>query len=134
MSGMTFEQMNEWREETTRVLEHMASFYDCIIKVVNPVDYYNFESKRYQNQKEVMQFDLNHVKSSDIVIVNLDGLNSSIGSAIELYECYKRDVPVIAFGEKELYEGLHPWIKECITRVEDNCEMVATYICEFYMM
>ena len=43
MSGMTFEQMNEWREETTRVLEHMASFYDCIIKVVNPVDYYNFE-------------------------------------------------------------------------------------------
>lgn len=45
-----------------------------------------------------MQFDLMKVKSSDIVIVNLNGLNASIGSCIECYEAWKKDIPVLAFG------------------------------------
>ena len=52
---------------------------------------------------------------------------------MELYECYRSDIPVIAFGTDEEYENTHPWIKECITRHENNMENTATYIKEFYM-
>ena len=52
---------------------------------------------------------------------------------MELYECYRNDIPVIAFGTDEEYENVHPWINECITRHEDTIENAATYIKDFYM-
>ena len=122
-----------WRVEIKNMLTHMASYYDCDVKVVNPVDYYNFNEKRHKSEKEVMQFDLSLVKKSDIVIVNLDGINTSIGTSMELYECYRSNIPVIAFSSDEEYENIHPWIRECITRHESNMEDAATYIKDFYM-
>ena len=129
----SFEEMNTWRVEIKNMLTHMASYYNCDVKVTNPIDYYNFNEKRHKSEKEVMQFDLSLVKKSDIVIVNLDGINTSIGTSMELYECYRSNIPVIAFGSDEEYENAHPWIRECITRHESNMEDAATYIKEFYM-
>ena len=129
----SFEDMNTWRVEIKNMLTHMASYYDCNIRVTNPVEYYNFIEKRHKSEREVMQFDLSLVKKSDVVIVNLDGINTSIGTSMELYECYRSDIPVIAFGTDEEYENTHPWIRECITRHESNMEDAATYIKEFYM-
>ena len=134
MSGKSFEEMNTWRVEIKNMLTHMASYYDCDVKVTNPIDYYNFKEKRHKLEKEVMQFDLSLVKKSDIVIVNLNGINTSIGTSMELYECYRSNIPVIAFGSDEEYENIHPWIKECITRYESNMKNTATYIKEFYMI
>ena len=45
----------------------------------------------------------------------------------------QNNIPIIAFGDKELYDELHPWIKDDITRVEDDMDSVATYISNFYM-
>ena len=50
----SFEDMNTWRVEIKSMLTHMASHYDCDVKVVNPVDYYNFNEKRHKSEKEVM--------------------------------------------------------------------------------
>ena len=133
MSSKSFDEMNTWRVEIKNMLTHMASYYDCDVKVTNPIDYYNFKEKRHKSEKEVMQFDLSLVKKSDIVIVNLNGINTSIGTSMELYECYRSNIPVIAFGSDEEYENAHPWIRECITRHESNMEDTATYIKEFYM-
>ena len=133
MSGKSFEEMNAWRVEIKDILTHMGSYHDCNIRVTNPVEYYNFIEKRHKSEREVMQFDISRVKNSDVVIVNLDGINTSIGTSMELYECYRSDIPVIAFGTDEEYENTHPWIKECIMRHEDTIENAATYIKEFYM-
>lgn len=134
MSGLTYEQMNIWRNKITQHINLMEEIHDCITDVVNPVDYYNFHTPRHQSEREVMKYDLAHVKSSDIIVVNLDGLNNSIGSCIELYEAYKHDIPVVAFGSDEDYKKLHPWIKECITRYEESDKDVSTYIADFYMI
>ena len=134
MANLSFEEMNRWREKLKRLLEHYSTYYSVNLTVINPVDYFNFKDKRYQTEKEVMQYDLNHVKSSDIVIVNLNKLNTSIGSCIELYVAYKRGIPVIALGTKDMYKCLHPWIKEYITRVEETDEQIAEYIRDFYFI
>ena len=134
MNGLSFKEMNDWRDDVFQKLLRQAEMYSAKLDIVNPVLYYNFEEKRHQTEIEVEEFGLAHVISSDIVIVNLDGLSNSIGTIIELHDAhYHHKIPVIAFGDKELYNNLHPWIKNDITRVENNIDNVVAYIRDFYM-
>lgn len=134
MGGLTFNEMNAWRKTASQKLLNASKYSDKALHVVNPVLYYNFEEKRYQTEKEVEEFDLAHVISSNIIIVNLDGLASSIGTIIELHDAhYHHKIPVIAFGSRELYNDLHPWIKNDITRVERDIDGVIDYIRDFYL-
>lgn len=134
MSGLSFDEMNSWRDELKTQLLFAAQISGSKIQVINPVDFYNFEEKKYQSEAEVEDYDLAHVITSDIVVVNLDGLSSSDGTKFELHDGnYHKKIPVIAFGKYELYEKLHPWIKRDITRIEKSIEDVVIYIQEFYM-
>ena len=133
MGGLDFESMNQWRKRIKNILNFIAEYRDYRLNVVNPVDFYNFESVRYQSDREVKEYDLAHVLSSDLVIVNLDGLATSDGTKYELHDARKANIPVIAFGEYKLYEELHSWTKDNITRVEKNMEDVVEYIKDFYM-
>ena len=133
MGGLDFESMNQWRKRIKNNLNFVAEYRDYRLNVVNPVDFYNLESVRYQSDKEVKDYDLAHVLSSDIIIVNLEGLATSDGTKYELHDARKANIPVIAFGEYSLYEELHPWTKDNITRVEKNMEDVVEYIRDFYM-
>lgn len=135
MGGLSLEEMNAWRIDAKHKLNTAAYMSGSCIKIINPVDFYNFEVKRYQTEKEVEDFDLYHVTSSNIIIVNLDGLDGSIGTIIELHDaCYHHKIPVVAFGDKSLYDALHPWIKNDITRVEDSIDTVIDYIKDFYFI
>ena len=135
MSGLSFDEMNNWRQDLKLQLQLAAEISGYQIQVINPVDYFNFEEKRYQSESEVMEYDLSHVITSDVTIVNLNGLSTSDGTKIELHDArYHNKIPVIAFGDRKLYENLHPWIKENITRVEERIEDVVRYIQEFYMI
>ena len=134
MSGLNLHQMNEWRIALKNALDFSAKTTSNVeVNIVNPVDYYNFESPTHQSEFEVMQFDLNKVKKSDIVIANTEGLNTSIGSAIEIYEANKRDIPVIMYDPKHEYWNVHPWLKECTSRVETTIDDLAQYITEYYL-
>lgn len=135
MGGLSYEDMNKWRVELTNKFLFISQDMNYDLWVINPVNFYNFEEQRHQSEKEIKEYDLAHVITSDIVIVNLDGLSSSDGTKIELHDAnYNHKIPVIAFGRRELYDNLHPWIKDNITRVENNMNDVVEYIKEFYMI
>ena len=135
MSGLSFDEMNSWRKELKIQLQFVAEASGYKVQVINPVEFYNFEEKKYQSEEEVEEYDLAHVISSDIIIVNLKGLNSSDGTKIELHDAkYHNRIPVIAFGDKKLYDNLHPWIKRDITRIEESIEDTVKYIQEFYLI
>ena len=135
MSGLTFSQMNDWRVELKDKLMDIAEDVEYKILGVNPVDFYNFEEQSHQSEEEVEDYDLAHVISSNIIVVNLNGLNTSDGSKYELHDGnFHNRIPVIAFGDKKLYENLHPWIKRDITRVEKNIDDVVQYIKDFYLI
>ena len=135
MGGLSLVEMGQWRIEAKRKLRETADYVGTKIRVINPITYYNFEEKRHQNELEVQNFDLNHVITSDVVIVNLEGLSSSVGTIIELHDAfYHHKIPVIAFGDIKLYDKLHPWIQNSITRVEENINDVVTYISDFYLI
>ena len=135
MTGLKFDEMNRWRKLLKEKLYSAAEMLNCKIQVINPVEFYNYEEKRHQSENEIEDYDLAHVISSDIIIVNLEGLNSSDGTKIEIHDAnYHKKIPVIAFGNRKLYENLHPWVKRDITRVEDSIDEVVEYIQEFYMI
>lgn len=135
MSGLTFDGMNHWREKLKLELLRASGISGRQIKIINPVDFYNLEEARHQSELEVEEFNLSHVVSSDIIIVNLEGLNSSDGTKIELHDAnYHKRIPVIAFGDLGLYDKLHPWVKMDITRVERNMEDTIKYIKDFYLV
>lgn len=133
MGNLTLTEMSTWRNLVKTELDKYSDMANYNTKVLSPVDYYNFEEIRHQNEEEVMKFDLALVHSSNIVIVNTNGLNSSIGSAIEIYEAWKSDIPVIAYDENGDYKTVHPWLKCCFTRVESCVMDMCEYIKDFYM-
>ena len=110
---------NEWREKVKDYFEN--SFRNVFI--INPVDFYSYGSNLHKTESEIFRYDLFRLKKAHVVLVNLDCIRKSIGTCIELYEAFKSGIPVIGFIDKELNrEGLikeiHPWIYECITRIE----------------
>lgn len=45
MSGLSFQEMNSWRELLSVKFKSVASDINVKVKVINPVDYFNFEEK-----------------------------------------------------------------------------------------
>mgnify|MGYP000844200546 FL=1 len=133
MAGLSIEEQTTWRKFVAAELDKYSDIANYKTNVISPCDYFNFEEPRHQNEQEVMKFDLNLVRDSDIVIVNTNGLNTSIGSVIEVYEAWKNNIPVIAYDERGDYNLIHPWLKCCFTRVESCVMDMCEYIKDFYM-
>lgn len=141
MGGLTKTEYNTWREVLRKKLEIAAECCNSIIQVINPADYFDFDNMEDHTDKEIMQFDLNMVRQSDIVIANINGINKSIGTAIEVYEANRLNIPVIAYsdvldGKKgDIFDKIHPWIKECLTtNLMFHADDVVQYVKDFYMV
>ena len=134
MSGLSKEEYTKWRNIISDELIGAAHLIGAKIQVINPAEYFDFENMDIHLEKEVMQFDLNMVRQSDIVIVNVGGISESIGTAIELYEANRLDIPVIAYTEGDVNNNIHPWIEYCISTVQMSKDELIDYIRDFYMV
>lgn len=121
MTGLSYNEMNDWREEATKL------FHQFDIKTINPVVYYNFEMDKNFTDKECILFDLTAVRKSDVILVNLN--HDSIGTAIELYEAFKSGIPVIGFNA---HDNIHPWMKECCYKICNDLDDAVNYIASYY--
>lgn len=133
MSGLSKNDYYTWRSELENVLNGRANLIGASIQIINPAKYFDFDDMDRHLEKEVMQFDLNMVRQSDIVIVNVNRVSSSIGTAIELYEANRLNIPVIAYTEGCVVDDIHPWIENCFSTVQMNRDELVDYICDFYM-
>lgn len=128
MSGLTYEQMNSWREKATDILKMKS---DYRIHTENPCHYYNFElDPTTFTDKECKEFDLWLVKNCDIILVNFE-YPDTIGTAIELELASRWHKPVIAFNGNK--ETVHPWMQLCITKWCNTMEEAIEHILDFYV-
>lgn len=126
MSGLTFEQMNGWREEVKKFLGNYEN-----IHIENPCKYYNFEiDPSTFSDIECKKFDLWLVENSDIILVNLE-YPDTIGTAIELELASRWHKPIIAFGGDK--DKVHPWMKLCLTKWCNTMEEALDHIIYFYL-
>lgn len=125
-----FEQGNSWRIYCKDALSNYESTYS--VNIVNPNDYFNFreEPKRYKTQREIMEFDLNKVRHSDLIIINFNDMYS-LGSMAELAIAYEKKIPVIGLDIDR--QNLHPWQIEMCNRIFNNIDEMLDYIKDFYL-
>lgn len=125
-----YAESNNWREYCCRTLNSSECNYEA--DVINPNEYFNFFDKpvRYKNLREVMEFDLNKVRNSDLVIINFND-KYSLGSMAELAIAYDRRIPVL--GLNETLQELHDWQIEMCSRIFNDIDELLDYVEDFYL-
>ena len=66
------------------------------------------------------------VEESDILLINLDHSDLSVGSSMEVEHAYCCNIPIIAFGSKP--KTWYPWIVERATIIFYDLEEALEYI------
>lgn len=129
MSNLLFEEQSKWRQQIMNAIKYN---YECENKPVffNSVQYFNFEEKRYKSEREVMEFDLNALRKSDLVIVNFND-PSSLGTCAELSIAYELKIPILGLNKDK--KELHPWLECFCNRIFDSMRDLVEYTVEFYL-
>ena len=121
-----FDKANVWRTYCKEILEN--SNY---VNVINPNDYFNFiEEPKYKSEREVMEFDLNKVRNSDLIIINFNDMYS-LGSMAELSIAYEKRIPIIGLDIEK--QNLHPWQIEMCNRIFNNIDELLVYVKDYYL-
>lgn len=130
MGGISFDEQSKWRLQVINAIKF--GDYHCEKKPIffNPVDFYNFTEVRYKSEREVMEFDLNALRHSDLVIVNFND-PKSLGTCAELAIAKELKIPVIGINKDKL--ELHPWLVEFTTRMCDDIREAVSHVVEFYL-
>lgn len=129
MSGLSFEEQSKWRQQFKDAITYN---YETEKKVhfFDPTQYYNFEENRHKSEFEIMEFDLNALRKSDLIIVNFNQ-PSSIGTAMELMLAKELNIPIIGLNKDK--KEIHPWLECCCNRMCDDMRELVTHIVEFYL-
>ena len=127
-----FFESDNWRKYCKTTLENYETDR-YKVHIINPNDYFSFadETPRYASQREVMEFDLNKVRRSDLVIINFNDMYS-LGTMAELAIAYERRIPVVGLNEHN--DELHPWQIEFCNRIFDNIDEMLDYVEDFYLV
>lgn len=138
MTGLTLEESLEWRRKFTY---EYAKHCDTYPEIFNPPLYFNGDmNPNSYTDMEAFRFDVRQLKSSDLMVVNLDGAEKSVGTCQELAMAYIWDIPVIGINQsvddKDTYlNTLHPWIVEEVDKIfvgDSAIKMAANYIYSYY--
>ena len=129
MGNLNFEEQSKWRKNIQDAIKFNFDCEKCV-KFFNPVQYYNFEEKRHKTELEIMNFDLNALRKSDLIVVNFNN-PSSIGTAMEMMLGYEMRIPILGLNKDD--KEIHPWLECSCDRIFDNMKDLVTYIVEFYL-
>lgn len=113
ITGLDAEESKKWREYIQR---YFALYrHDNII--INPVNHFNPNEETSESiEREGMEFCLSHLRTSDLIIVNLNKLDS-IGTAQELMLAHELHIPIIGIVNESLVDNVHPWIKMEVSKM-----------------
>lgn len=130
MTGLSFDEQVQWRTRVENAI--IYGDYDVAKKPIffNPVIYYNLEESNHKSEREIMDFDLNALRKSDLVVVNFNAPNS-IGTAMELMLAKELNIPIIGLNKDD--KEIHPWLSCCCTRICDNMRELVEHIVSFYL-
>ena len=130
MGNLSWEQQTEWRDTVISLFNSKPIDFKYILDIINPPQYYNLKTTKYDSELEVKKFDLRHVKSSDLIIVNFNDPNS-LGTAQELAVAYDRDIPIIGINEHDNF--IHPWLVDDCDKLFKSIFECVDYVVEFYL-
>ena len=97
--------------------------------------YYQYGNE--ENEREAKEWEINQLKDSDIIVVNLTTIADSIGTHIELgiveamNEFGYKHIHVIGIGNPNTN---HPWIQMGLLKQVDTIDEAADYILSYLLL
>lgn len=130
MMDSTWDEQTKWRRMFQDAIKFGDYNYEKKVVFFDPTQYYNFEEKRHNSEREVFEFDLYNLRNSDLVVVNFNN-SKSLGTMSELILAHELHIPVIGWNSNN--EPLHPWMECCTTRICDNMKEAVSHVVDFYL-
>lgn len=121
------EDFQNWRNKCLELSEN--GFYPNL-KFIDPNSYFNYTNKLPETDRQCLDLFMWQAEESDILLVNLDHSNCSIGSGMEVEHAYCCNIPIIAFGSKP--DTWYPWIETRATVIFYDLEDALEYINDSY--
>ena len=121
----------EWRK---RAADYFNKYVDGITTSFPP-EYFEHDTEYDCDGKETLRFDMRNIRESDIILVNLKSLESSLSASDEIFYGYIAQKPVIGFLENGSEEDIHPWKREQMDRIffgKDSMKQAIQYIATYY--
>lgn len=130
-SGVSHAEAKKWRDS---VQEYFDTWAEDYVKVINITDYYSYETKFHETDKEIANFCERSIKKADAVIINNHFLSTSRGSGSEIGLSRAYQVPMFIFDEYEnpkFYPWDEYWCERLFTgeyALSECCDHVLKYI------
>lgn len=120
-----------WRNDATIMLQQIAEWCGKEITIIDPTKYFSYSANKHKSQKQVKEFFINKISKCDLVLVNLNDSDSSVGTGQETQAARMMHIPIIGFGTKNIY----PWIQEVDCEVSfDSMHEAVDYIRDYYLI
>lgn len=127
-------QKNLDKESRTSWRKWLKKDLICDLKikctVFDPTEHFDYD-KPYVSERQIMNYDLYHIRTSDIVVVNFND-PTSIGTATEIATAYELRKPIIGLHEDKSKE-IYSWHKEMVDYIADDLEDLVWYIKTKYL-
>ena len=134
ITGLKSKEEVDYRYTIKKRLENGNDMhgYKQKVCVFNPIEFFNYiEEKNYISEKQVMNYELDKLRKSDLVIVDFKN-HKSLGTMSEMSIAYERRIPIIGLNQNSY--DLHPWQKEMCDLIFYNYNQLISYIIEYYLV
>lgn len=141
LAGAMINSTEKWNDRYE--IKWRKKAYEYFKKYVNgfnvsmPPEFWIGEENYVCNSKETMRFDMRNVRNSDVILVNLKDVSSSLSTSDEIFYGFISKKPVIGFLESGEIEDIHPWKCEQIDKIfvgKDSMKQAIRYIATYYDM
>lgn len=132
MGGLSYQEQMEWRRKLEIELDNRLSFREGSARFIHPPEYYQpAKDLNLLYEKEAMEWDLRQLKNSDIIVVNLSDIETSIGTIQEVAVAKENVKMIVAIGSPD---NVHPWIRCSVSHFSPSVAEAAEYIADFIMV
>ena len=125
--GLTQVEANGWRNNVKNILENYESKRFNNIRVINPNDFFNYYKTLHKTHKQIKRF---FMSQSDLVIVNLNNSNSSVGTGQELEHARMKGIPIVGYGTENIYLWESEEDCDVVFNTEEEC---VEYVLDYYL-
>ena len=121
------EDFQSWRDRCQML--RMNGYYTNL-DFIDPNSYFNYTNKQPQTDKQCLDLFMWQVENCDVLLLNLDCSNISVGSMAEVEHAYCHNIPIIGFGSKS--ETWYNWCKERCSVILKDLDEAIDYINNTY--
>lgn len=127
IKNVTHEMAYEWRDMSKEYLENCESLYN--VKVFNPNKHFNYDELVPKTEKQCKAYFMYQLEQSNLILVNLNNSDKSIGTAMEIQKAVDYNIPIIGFGTY----NMNAWEYDDCDIVFETLEEALDYIRFYYI-